>query len=691
MTSNIYVILITILITILALIFCICNKFSYSKPFYKSENNCQDIDNIIGNTPNLIPGLPKIVWILWFQGTDNLNYVEENVINSWYKFAKGWKIIILTEKNLSHYIKVDLKSTQTLQAQSDIIRLKLLSTHGGIWTDATVLCMGPLDWIEDMVKRTGFWMYHGRDNGRGPCSWFMISSKFSPLIIEWNKLSEEYWLRRKTTNDYFWMDTLFEQQRKKYPQSIISKEWKNVPFVNCESPGSSHYLAERVEKTLCDDVKSHIFKDNVPFVIKLARVIDKIYPKTVITNGHYVIKLTRTRDLIIAHCKEKLDWILKDRIYELFEKIYIYTKCDEKIDNVIQNLTNVIIIHLKNSGQESYTYLYHIVTNWDYLADQLVFITAQTDDPYRSYFYNYVVKNKYIDANIYGNAEYNNVFPMDFSLDDHMPRYNKDSKTPFVKSSFNNLYDFCNSMFGRENANIIKNSHQSCYNGILTVSKKTIKCRPINLYKRLLKANDIGALNEVVHFMERLYIALFELPLKYKLSILAILKNDHNELKEFINFYINQGVEHFYLIKTDSNYIDPKVLHESITVVYDDSKSCPSTIYNKLLTEIQKTCDWIMPIDINEYVYSKNDIKLIDVLDNYNDSEVGQIKIKMNVFNLNKQPVPNHENSLKFKSIIRTCYLREFGFYSSHVENCKEIISPFGENCQIKLNHFVKS
>lgn len=64
-------------------------------------------------------------------------------------------------------------------AQSDVVRLNVLANHGGVWADAMVACMQPLDlWLDAALKPTGFWMYRGDYIGgkRSPCSWFMLPS-----------------------------------------------------------------------------------------------------------------------------------------------------------------------------------------------------------------------------------------------------------------------------------------------------------------------------------------------------------------------------------------------------------------------------------------------------------------------------------------------------------------------------------
>ena len=50
---------------------------------------------------------------------------------------------------------------------------------GGVWADATMLCMQPLDnWVYEKVEPAGMWMYHGPGAGMpkeiGPEIWFIV-------------------------------------------------------------------------------------------------------------------------------------------------------------------------------------------------------------------------------------------------------------------------------------------------------------------------------------------------------------------------------------------------------------------------------------------------------------------------------------------------------------------------------------
>ena len=62
-----------------------------------------------------------------------------------------WDIKCLNDDTVKEYLTTNdaeiIFSDKEIQfqARSDIIRLSLLKKHGGIWADATFLCMQPLD------------------------------------------------------------------------------------------------------------------------------------------------------------------------------------------------------------------------------------------------------------------------------------------------------------------------------------------------------------------------------------------------------------------------------------------------------------------------------------------------------------------------------------------------------------------
>lgn len=228
--------------------------------------------------------IPKKVWLLWFQGWDNAPPVVQGVRKTWEHHNPNWEIILLDMNNLHKYVTCKLPYT-TPQALSDIIRLHLLATHGGIWADATMACMRPLDsWIDHAIAPAGFWMYHGRDKGRGPASWFMASLPNSYIANTWNGKSQEFWKVSHPNLEYFWMDQLFSKLALTDPMFL--EQWKKVPYLNCEDPLSAHCMAGKVFD-YNPDMLEEIYR-NPPFAIKLSHH----GPLHAYTNGSHVLAIS---------------------------------------------------------------------------------------------------------------------------------------------------------------------------------------------------------------------------------------------------------------------------------------------------------------------------------------------------------------------------------------------------------------
>ena len=136
--------------------------------------------------------LQKNIFLLWLQGWGNAEWLNKKVAESWEINNPEWKVHYIDLVNLKDYVNdidyvYDTNKTISDQAKSDIIRLSLLKTHGGVWADATMLCMQPLDnWVHEANEPAGLWMYHGHGAGMskdvGPASWFIVSNKNDYII-----------------------------------------------------------------------------------------------------------------------------------------------------------------------------------------------------------------------------------------------------------------------------------------------------------------------------------------------------------------------------------------------------------------------------------------------------------------------------------------------------------------------------
>lgn len=144
--------------------------------------------------------LPKIIWIIWFQGLEGAPDVVKCCYASWIEKNPGWKIILITDSNYKDYFDLDsavAKERISIQERSNILRMGLLAEHGGVWVDATCFCSVPLDsWIHNYTK-SGFFIFRDPGEDRIISNWFIASVKNQHLTKSFNMEYSEYFKDNK--------------------------------------------------------------------------------------------------------------------------------------------------------------------------------------------------------------------------------------------------------------------------------------------------------------------------------------------------------------------------------------------------------------------------------------------------------------------------------------------------------------
>ena len=249
--------------------------------------------------------LHKNIFLLWLQGWENANWINKQVAESWKTNNPEWTIHYIDLENIKEYVNdIDYiyDSTKDIspQAKSDIIRLSLLKKYGGVWADATLLCMQPLEhWVHEAVELGGIWMYHGH-GGRvakeiGIASWFIISKKNEYIINKWKEACDKYWTTNNSTDNYFWMDSLFISLFNEDLQ--FQQLWLKVPYLYCELDGQCHTLAHYKMENDTPHIKQ-LLLEKPPYALKLWKSWNYIFPdinteKCKKSNGYYAIELSK--------------------------------------------------------------------------------------------------------------------------------------------------------------------------------------------------------------------------------------------------------------------------------------------------------------------------------------------------------------------------------------------------------------
>lgn len=349
--------------------------------------------------------LGKFIWILWLQGFQNAPRVVHDVVESWIAWNPGWTVQLVTRANLGSFVKVpyiDMLSNVSAEASvSDVIRLALLAECGGVWADATMLCLAPLDmYIYEALEPSGFWMYHGRDACTGPASWFMISQRGSTIARKWKAACDRYWTAlladapgKVAAGDYYWMDGVFAELYK--DDDEFRWAWDVTPHLCCEDRGQSHWLAGKVAdddqevKDVLAQVQPYALKlsrheqcdgvgdcGNMAAAIQMAKDMKREPPHHAMRTNIEWTTLPWLKQMVVviaSYCEDI------EEVLQLCTKFDVHPVMYDKCSFCSQTISSKIECHpLKNIGRDGHTFLHFVITYYDNLPYNLIFLPGNT-------------------------------------------------------------------------------------------------------------------------------------------------------------------------------------------------------------------------------------------------------------------------------------------------------------------------
>jgi hypothetical protein len=102
--------------------------------------------------------IPRKVWTFW--DTPNPPTVVNECIQTWRKHNPNYDIVVLNKENLAQYLpEVDFSKIKHIHDKSpekfsDMVRLHILAKYGGIWSDASIICLKSYDsWIHPLQEK----------------------------------------------------------------------------------------------------------------------------------------------------------------------------------------------------------------------------------------------------------------------------------------------------------------------------------------------------------------------------------------------------------------------------------------------------------------------------------------------------------------------------------------------------------
>ena len=173
----------------------------------------------------------------------------------------------------------------------------------------------------------------------------------------------------------------------------------------------------------------------------------------------------------------------------------------------------------------------------------------------------------------------------------------------------------------------------------------------------------------------------------HQLVLCAVFKNESHILSEWIQHYLQRGVDHIYLINDHSTDDYLRILepyHDKITLFHNDiitkEVGRQTQIYNKYIRPLLPTSKWMMILDLDEFMYSPTNQSFREILNIY--SSYSQLKVEWLHFGSNGheiQPISvvsgftkraiftRHNEYYSFKTIFQTECFEEFEVHEHRV------------------------
>lgn len=241
--------------------------------------NYNRMDKALNNNP-ITSEAP--IWTCWWQGEDNMPEIVKACYNSMRKHSNNHPVILITEKNYQEYIDIpdyiirkNKEGHIDLTHFSDILRAMLLSKHGGIWMDSTLLL--PYKNIDEFIPTNQtFWSCHHKPiynniSQGGWVSFFWACGKGNFLASFIADMHLAYWSRKDKLVDYLLLDYTFAIARRYIP--VVHNMIEDVKMTEMGPLGK--YLNEEYTENewteFCSRYNFHKVTYKIPLQAKTAQ------------------------------------------------------------------------------------------------------------------------------------------------------------------------------------------------------------------------------------------------------------------------------------------------------------------------------------------------------------------------------------------------------------------------------------
>jgi hypothetical protein len=148
--------------------------------------------------------MPRVIYSLWLQGEKQAPDIVRLVFQRWSSLNPNYELRILDGEDVDELLRglPIAPRVMTVQALSDVARMGLL-VEGGVWVDATVFPIAPLDsWLPDVMKDSGFFAFERPGVDRPVASWFIAAEPNHLLTTKWWREVKRFWSKPRSLATY---------------------------------------------------------------------------------------------------------------------------------------------------------------------------------------------------------------------------------------------------------------------------------------------------------------------------------------------------------------------------------------------------------------------------------------------------------------------------------------------------------
>jgi len=148
--------------------------------------------------------VPRHVFVLWLQGERAAPPLVQMCLRRWRRLNPDWDVRVLDRSDVDRILADVPEAVRSVQPQalSDVLRIKLLAEHGGVWVDATTFPTAPLDLWLPAAAASGFFAFRGHRPPLAVDSWFLAAAPDHAVPRLWWEEAYRYWSRRRTLVEF---------------------------------------------------------------------------------------------------------------------------------------------------------------------------------------------------------------------------------------------------------------------------------------------------------------------------------------------------------------------------------------------------------------------------------------------------------------------------------------------------------